>query len=53
MWPLVVYFNYFEKVSTVTFLDSQTGLISLFKTVILLRIIIYLYTTNNDYTRYV
>ena len=50
MWPLVTYSNYFEIVSTVTFLDSLTGLISgtfLFKTVIL-----YLYTINNDYTRY-
>ena len=50
MWPLVMYSNYFEIVSTVTFLDSLTGLISgkfLYKTVIL-----YLYTINNDYTRY-
>ena len=28
MWHLVTYSNYFEIVSTVTFLDSQTGLIS-------------------------
>ena len=28
MWPLVTYSNYFEVVSTVTFLDSQTELIS-------------------------
>ena len=38
MWPLVTYSNYFEIVSTVTFLDWQTGLISgmfLFKTVLL------------------
>ena len=28
MWPLVTYSNYFKIVSTVTFLDSQTGLIS-------------------------
>ena len=38
VWPLVMYSNYFEIVTTVTFLDSQTGLISgtfLFETVIL------------------
>ena len=43
-----MYSNYFKIVSTVTFLDSQTGLISsifLFKTV-------SLYTIYNDYTRY-
>ena len=28
MWPLVMYSNYFEIVSTVTFVDSQTELIS-------------------------
>ena len=28
MWPLVVYSNYFKIMSTVTFLGSQTGLIS-------------------------
>ena len=42
MWPFVTYSNYFEMVITVTFLDSQTGLISgtfLFKTVILYHII--------------
>ena len=27
MWPLVTYSNYFEMVSTVTFLDAQTELI--------------------------
>ena len=50
MWPLVTYSNYFKIVSTVTFLDSVTKLISgifLFKTVIL-----YFYTINNDYTGY-
>ena len=50
MWPLVMYSNYFEIVSTVTFLDSRTGLISgifLCKTVIL-----YHHTLYNDYTRY-
>ena len=38
MWPLVTYSNYSEIVSNVTFLDSQTRLISgtfLYKTVIL------------------
>ena len=38
MWPLVKSSNYFEIVSTVTFLDSLTELISgifLYKTVIL------------------
>ena len=42
MWPLVTYSNYFKIVSTGTFLDLQTKLISgmvLFNTVI-----------NNDYT---
>ena len=41
MWPLVTYSNYFEMVTTVTFLDLQMGLISgtfLFKTVILYHI---------------
>ena len=50
MWPLVTYSNYFEVVSTVTFLDSRTRIISskfLFKTVIL-----YHYTIYSDYTRY-
>ena len=50
MWLLVMNSNYFEIVSTVTFLVSQTELISgmfLFKTVLLY--LIYLY---NDYTRY-
>ena len=35
MWPLVTYSNYFDIVSTVIFLDLQTGLnsgIFLFKT---------------------
>ena len=39
MWPLVTYSNYFEVVSTVTFLDARNGIISgkfLFKTVILI-----------------
>ena len=38
LWPLVMYSNYFETVSTVTLLHSQTELISgmfPFKTVIL------------------
>ena len=38
MWPLITYSNCFEIVSTVNFLDSQTGLISdmfVFKTVLL------------------
>ena len=38
MWPLGMYSNYFEIVSTVTFLNSQTELITgmfLFKTVLL------------------
>ena len=51
MWPIVMYS---ETVSIVTFLHSQTELISgmfLFKTVILYYYI-YLYTINNDYTRY-
>ena len=44
MWPLVTYSNYFEIVSTVTFLDCQTELISgtfLCKTVILYHIFIH------------
>ena len=50
MWPLVTYSNYFEILSTVTFLDSRTGLISgifLYKSVLL-----YHYILNNEYTRY-
>ena len=51
MWPLVMYSNYFEIVSTMTFLILRTELISgmlLFKTIIL-----YHYTLiYNDYTRY-
>ena len=50
MWPLVAYSNYFEIVSTVTFMDSQTELISgrfLYKTVIL-----YHYIFIHDYTTY-
>ena len=42
MWPIVTYSNYFETVSIVTFLHSQTEPISgmfLFKTVLL-----YIYT---------
>ena len=48
-----MYYNYSEIVSTVTFLDSRTRLISgmfMFKTVILYHYI--LYTIKNDYTRY-
>ena len=43
MWPLVMYSNYFEIMSTVTFLDLRAGLISgifMFKTVILYHYII-------------
>ena len=50
MWSLVTYSNYFEIVSTVTFLDCLTKLISgtfLFKTVVL-----YSYTIYNDYMKY-
>ena len=50
MWPLVTYSNYFKIVSTVTFLDCLTKLISgifLFKTVVL-----YSYTMYNDNTKY-
>ena len=50
MWSLVMYSNYFDIVYTVTFVESQTGLIwgkFLFNIVIL-----YHYTINNDYTRY-
>ena len=46
-WPLVTYSNYFEIVSTVTFLYSRIGLnlgLFLYKTVILYRVNIYLYT---------
>ena len=53
MWPLVTYSNYFEIVSTVTFLHSPTGLIPgifLFKTVILYHYIFI--HINNDYTKY-
>ena len=52
MWPLVMYSNYLEIVSTVTFLDSQTGLISdmlMFKTV---SYTFVHYKYSNDYTRY-
>ena len=45
MWPLVTYFNYFKIVSTMTFLDLHTGLISdifLFKTVILYHYTLYI-----------
>ena len=45
MWPLVTYSNYFEVVSTVTFLDSLTGIISskfLFKTVLLYHYTLYI-----------
>ena len=52
MWPLVTYSNYFDIVSTVTFLVSQTRLsqgMFLFNTVILYH---YTYTINNDYARY-
>ena len=38
MWPLVTDSNYFKIVSSVTFLDSQTGLISGIFTVILYHI---------------
>ena len=47
MWPSVTYSNYFEIVSTVTFLDSRTEFISgmfLFNTVLL-----YHYTINTRY----
>ena len=52
MWPLVMYSDYFEIVSTVTFLDSYIELISgkfLYKTVILYY---YIFIHYNDYTRY-
>ena len=52
MWPLVMCSNYFKIVSTVTFLDSQTELISgicLFKNVILYH---YIFTHTCNYTRY-
>ena len=46
MWPLVTYSNYFEIVSTVTFLYCKVDLFEVFNTVLLyLRI-------HNDYTRY-
>ena len=44
MWPLVTYSNYFDIVSTMTFIDSRSGLISgifLFKTVILYLFMLY------------
>ena len=49
MWLLVMYSNYFEIVSTVTFLDSRTELISgifLFKTSTV-SLAIYLYTISH------
>ena len=50
MWPLVTYSNYFEIVSTVTFLRSRIELILdifLFKTVTLYHIFIHDYTGYN------
>ena len=46
MWPLVLYSNYFKIVSTVTFLDFGTKLISGMKLYVTLY---HLYTITNDY----